>query len=153
MPGSEIAGPPLPEVPFSSVPEMVAARAAVDPARVAIRSRSPAGKWVDLSWGTLDARRRAVAGGFAALGVKRGDVVAFLSHNSAEMLVSELAAQTLGAVVAPIFPGYSPEVLHHCVADTAARVAVVGTAGQRHQLSRERRLKEIFRRGDPFGNA
>jgi long-subunit acyl-CoA synthetase (AMP-forming) len=82
MPGPEIAGPPLPEVPFSSVPEMVAARAAVEPARVAVRSRSPAGKWVDLSWGTLDARRRAVAGGFAALGVKRGDVVAFLSHNS-----------------------------------------------------------------------
>jgi long-subunit acyl-CoA synthetase (AMP-forming) len=129
MPGSEIAGPPLPEVPFSSVPEMVAARAAVDPARVAIRSRSPAGRWVDLSWGTLDACRRAVAGGFAALGVKRGDVVA------------------------PIFPGYSPEFLHHCVADTAARLAVVGTAGQQHQLSRERRLKEIFRRGDPFGNA
>src|SRR5262249_23253655 len=116
------SGPQLPEVPFRSVPEMVAARAAVEPGRAAVRSRTASVKWSDLKWADVDARRRSIAAGLAGLGVKRGDAVAVVSHNSAEMLVAELAAQTLGAAVAPIFPGYSAPVLHHCLTDSGARV-------------------------------
>jgi long-subunit acyl-CoA synthetase (AMP-forming) len=143
MPGREISGGPLPEAPFRTVPELVAARAAIDPSRPAVRSRSPSGKWQDLTWGVLDARRRAVAAGLASLGVRGGDVVAVVSPNSPEMMIAELAAQTLGATVAPIFPGYGPEVLHQCVSDSGARVALAGTAVQQHQLSRSRQLEHI----------
>jgi long-subunit acyl-CoA synthetase (AMP-forming) len=139
----EIAGPPLADVPLRSVPELVAARAAVEPARVAVRSRGPSGKWQDLSWAELDRRRRAGAAGLASLGVKPGDVVAFVAHNSAAMAVAELAAQTLGAAVAPVFPGYTPEVLHHCLADSGARIAFAGGAGQQRQLAPERQLEHI----------
>ena len=139
----EVSGPPLPEVPFRSVPEMIAARAAVEPRRSALRSRTPAGKWADLSWEDLDGRRRAIAAGLQSLGVKHGDVVAVVSPNSAEMLVAELAAQTLGAAVAPIFPGYSSQVLHHCLADSGARVALAGSAVQQHQLAQARQLEQI----------
>jgi len=80
MPGREIVGPPLPEVPFHSVPQLIAARAAVEPSRAAVRSRGPSGKWQDLSWSALDSRRRGVAAGLRSLGVKQGDVVAVLAR-------------------------------------------------------------------------
>jgi len=143
MLGEEISGPPLPAVPVHTVPELIAARALADPPRPAVRYRGPSGRWQDLTWSALDARRRAVAAGLASLGVKRGDVVAFVAHNSAEMMIGEFAAQTLGAAVAPIFPGYSPDVLHHCLNDSGARVAVAGTAVQQHQLARSRGLEKI----------
>ena len=143
MPESEIRGPPLREPAFATVPELITARAAVEPSRAALRYRGPTGRWQDLTWSSLDARRRAVAAGLASLGVKRGDVVAFVSPNSAEMLIGELAVQTLGAAVAPIFPGYASDVLHQCLNDSGARVAMVGTAAQEHQVGTARRLEAI----------
>jgi long-subunit acyl-CoA synthetase (AMP-forming) len=75
------------------------------------------------------------------------------------MLIAELAAQTLGAAVAPIFPGYAPEVLHHCLADSGARVAIAGTTGHQHQLAPARQIDRIVvlegrpLPGDPRGVA
>lgn len=143
MPGREISGGALPEVPFRTIPEMIAARAALDPSRPAIRFRGASGGWQDLSWGALDERRRGVAKGLASLGVRRGDVVAIVAPNSPEMLIAELAAQTLGAAVAPIFPGYTPDVLQHCLSDSGARLAFAGSAAHQHQLSRARQLDRI----------
>jgi long-subunit acyl-CoA synthetase (AMP-forming) len=143
MLGREIVGPPFAEVPFHSVAQLIAARAAVEPARVAVRSRGPSGKWQDLSWSALDARRRTVAAGFRSLGVQRGDVVALVSPNSMQMLIAELGALTLGAAVAPIFPGYPADVLHHCLSDSGARIAVVGNSGQQHQLGPMRQLQHV----------
>ena len=137
------SGPPLPDVPFRSVPEMVAARAAIDPQRAAVRSRTASGKWADLNWADIEERRRKIAAGLQSLGVKHGDVVAVVSPNSAAMLVAELAAQTLGAAVAPIFPGYAAQVLQHCLADSGARVALAGSAVQQHQLLQSRQLEHV----------
>jgi long-subunit acyl-CoA synthetase (AMP-forming) len=138
-----MAGPSLPDVPLRSVPGLIAQRASIDPQRTAIRSRGASGKWQDLSWSALDEQRRRVAAGLASLGVKAGDVVAFVSLNSPEMLVAEMAAQTLGAGVAPIFPGYSAAVLHHCLLDSGARVAVAGGPAQQQQLSTAKQLQHI----------
>ncbi len=143
MPGREIGGPPLPDVPFPTVPALIASRAAIDPDRAAVRSRSASGKWQDLAWGALDGRRRRVAAGLAALGVRSGEVVAIVAPNSPEMLIAELAAQTLGATVAPIFAGYAPEILHHCLSDCGARVVFAAGAAQQHLLSRARQLERI----------
>jgi long-subunit acyl-CoA synthetase (AMP-forming) len=59
------------------------------------------------------------------------------------MLVAELAAQTLGVAIAPIFPGYAPPVLHHCLADSGARIAFAGSAAQQRQLGLARQLDHI----------
>ncbi|TMA24220.1 MAG: hypothetical protein E6J88_11465 [Deltaproteobacteria bacterium] len=136
-------GPPLPPIAFHSIPDLFASRAAVDPSRPAIRFRSPSGKWSDLKWGEIDVRRRKLAAGLQALGVKRGDAVAMLSPNSAEMLLAELAVMTLGAASCPIFPGYAASVLLHCLTDSGARVAFAGSAVQQHQLAGARQLERI----------
>src|SRR5262249_37013516 len=68
---------------------------------------------------------------------------AIVSPNSPQMLIAEVAVQTLGAAVAPIFPGYAPEVLHLCLADSGARIAIAGSSVQQHQLARARQLQNI----------
>ena len=134
--GEEVGGDIAPpEIPFASVPALIAARAAIDPARVAVRSRGSSGKWNDLTWGALDERRMSVSGGLAALGVSRGDRVAIVSHNSVEMLTAELAILSVGAISVPIFPDYAPEILQHCLADSGARIALVGSAIQQQRAS------------------
>src|SRR3954468_16466438 len=107
---------------------MIAARAAQDPARGAVRFRDPSGKWTDLSWGDLDRRRLAIAAGLRGLGVTKGDRVAFVSNNGVEMLLAELGVLSLGAIAAPIFPDYGGRTLVHCLRDSGARVVVCGTA-------------------------
>src|SRR5437667_49724 len=57
MLGEEISGPPLPAVPFHTIPELIAARALAEPSRPAVRYRGPSGRWQDLTWSALDARR------------------------------------------------------------------------------------------------
>jgi long-subunit acyl-CoA synthetase (AMP-forming) len=134
----------LPETPLRSLGEMIAARAAADPERAAVRWRSASGKWSELSREKLDEKRRAVASGLAALGVKRGDTVAVVSHNSAEMLVAELAIISLGAVSAPIFPEYTADVLLYCLADSGAGVCFVGGAAQQHKIAAARGIERII---------
>jgi long-subunit acyl-CoA synthetase (AMP-forming) len=53
-----------------------------------------------------------------AHGIGKGDRVAVVSRNRGEMLVTELAVMSLGAIYVPIFAGYSGEqtevLLRHC---------------------------------------
>ena len=140
----EVSGPPLPEVPFADVPALIAARAAMDPARVAVRQRGLNGKLQDLTWGKLDQRRLELAAGLLGLGVKPGDRVAVVAQNSAEMLLAELAILSAGAASVPIFPDYAPEVLLHCLNDCGARVAFAGSAVQQHRLAQAKSLQNVI---------
>jgi long-subunit acyl-CoA synthetase (AMP-forming) len=137
------SGPPLPEVPFASVPQLVFAQATRDPSRAAVKQRGPSGKWQELTWGALEEQCRAYAAGLEALGVRRGDTVAVVAQNSSEMLVAELAAHALGAATSAIFPGYSSEVLLHCIADSGARIAFAGSALQQRQLASAKNLARV----------
>src|SRR5438067_1302765 len=129
-------GTDVPLPPFESdIGTMIAARAAQDPGRAAIRFRAPSGKWTDLSWGDLDRRRLAIAAGLRGLGVAHGDRVAFVSHNRVEMLLVELGVLSLGAIAVPIFPDYGGRTLAHCLRDSGARVVVCGTAAQQQRVS------------------
>src|SRR4051812_10352787 len=122
---------PLPPVE-PDIGAMIAARAARDPARTAVRFRDPAGKWTDLSWGELDYRRLRIAAGLRSLGVGPGDRVGFVSHNRAEMLVAELGVVTLGAIAVPVFPEYGGQTLSHFLRDNGARAGVFGTPAQQN---------------------
>lgn len=128
----------LPELPFPSIGALVAQRAALDPSRVAARARGASGKWGDLTWGELDARRRSIAAGLAKLGVRRGDTVAVASHNSLEMLVAELGVLALGAASAPIFPDSPRDQLEHWLSDCGASVVFAGTSAQQHRVAQLR---------------
>ncbi len=138
-----VEGPPLGEIAVASVGALITARSAIDPERVAVRSRSASGKWVDLSWGALDEKRLLLAAGLAGLGVAKGDRVAVVSPNSVEMLLAELAIISLGAVSVPIFPEYGSDLLQHCLVDSGARIAFAGSAAQQHRVAACKAIERI----------
>ncbi len=67
---------------------------------------------------------RDFAHGLASLGVGRGQVVAVLGDNRPEWLISELAAQSLGACTVGIYPTSVGEEIVHVLTDGQVRVVV-----------------------------
>jgi crotonobetaine/carnitine-CoA ligase len=85
-------------------------------------------EFADLSgWTFADtlARVRRAAGGLRRLGVRHGDHVLAWLPNSAEAVVTWLAANWLGAAYVPLNTGYRGRLLEHAIAVTRANVLVV----------------------------
>jgi acyl-CoA synthetase (AMP-forming)/AMP-acid ligase II len=79
----------------------------------------------ELSAAEFAAEVRRVAGSLAALGVRRGDVVATMLPNRLELVATLFAAWRLGAALTPVNPALTADEASYQVADSGARVAVV----------------------------
>jgi crotonobetaine/carnitine-CoA ligase len=79
------------------------------------------------AWSFADVRERtiAVATGFAALGVARGDKVAAWLPNGREAILTLYALNYLGAVFVPFNTAYRGNLLAHVVANSDAKLIVV----------------------------
>jgi long-subunit acyl-CoA synthetase (AMP-forming) len=93
--------------------------------RVAVRTKDDE---VSLTWAELRDRVDALAGGLAALGVRRGDRVALMLSNRPEFHIADLAVMTLGATPFSIYGTFSPDQIAFVVGDAGARVALVEAA-------------------------
>src|SRR5882672_679099 len=62
----------------------------------------------NLSWNETAQRVKAIAGGLAQLGLKKGDTVALLLNNRLEFIPCDLAAVSLGAIPFSIYQTSSP---------------------------------------------
>jgi long-subunit acyl-CoA synthetase (AMP-forming) len=102
-----------------------AATAAAHADEPALRSVDGATAW---TWGEYAERVRAAAGGFAGLGVGRGDTVALWLANRPEFHVVDTAALHLGAVPFSIYSTSTVEQAEHVVADAGSRVLVTEPA-------------------------
>jgi acyl-CoA synthetase (AMP-forming)/AMP-acid ligase II len=78
------------------------------------------------TWAEWDERVRRAAGGLRALGVGRGDVVAFLDKNHPACVEISLAAASLGAAHAIINWRSAGDEVDYAVNDSGARVLFVG---------------------------
>jgi long-chain acyl-CoA synthetase len=98
-------------------------------ATVAALGDLPALRWGDddrtLSWSELSAQATRIAGGLAALGVRKRDSVAIMLPNRPEFMACDLGAMALGAVPFSIYQTSSPDQIVHVVRDSGAKVAVV----------------------------
>ena len=79
------------------------------------------------TWAAWDDRVRRAAGGLQALGIGRGDVVAFLDKNHPACVEISLGAASLGAANAIINWRLAGDEIDYAVNDSGARVLVVGT--------------------------
>ena len=61
------------------------------------------GIWQTLSWGALAELVRALAGGLAEAGLKRGQHIVVIGENRPRLYASMLAAQSLGAIPVPLY--------------------------------------------------
>jgi acyl-CoA synthetase (AMP-forming)/AMP-acid ligase II len=81
------------------------------------------------SWRDFDAGTNRVANGLAAIGVRRGDRVAVLMHNSLEMLEAIWGILKAGGVVVPLNLSITDDAVTAMIADSAA-VAVIASDEQ-----------------------
>ena len=82
---------------FDTFPKLLRENARRWPDQVALREKE-FGIWNLFTWADCLGEVRALALGLAALGVRRGDVVALLGKNRPEWLWGELAAHAVGAL-------------------------------------------------------
>ncbi len=88
---------------------------------VAVRTKDDE---VSLTWEALRERVDALAGGLAALGVRRGDSVALMLTNRPEFSVCDLAVMMCGGAAFSIYQTYAPSQIQYVVADAQARVLI-----------------------------
>lgn len=78
------------------------------------------------TYAEMAARSAALAGGFAAAGVGRGDVVAILAYNCPEFLEAVFAANYLGAIAMPINWRLAAPEVRYILEHAGAKVLVCG---------------------------
>jgi acyl-CoA synthetase (AMP-forming)/AMP-acid ligase II len=78
----------------------------------------------ELTYAEVARRVDAVAGQFAAAGVRRGDVVAVMLPNRVELLLALLAAWRLGAAATPVNPVFTPNEAGYQIADSGAKLLI-----------------------------
>ena len=93
-----------------------------------------------LTYGQLLEQVRRVAAGLAALGIRKGDVVALWSPNSPDFAVAFHAIVRLGAIVTPANPANTSHELARQLDDAGAKVLVTSSRarGQGARRDRER---------------
>jgi acyl-CoA synthetase (AMP-forming)/AMP-acid ligase II len=77
-----------------------------------------------MTYGELEDAIRSLAGGLAAGGFGRGDVLALMAPNSPEYAVVFHGAAMTGGCVTTINPAYTQAELHQQLADSGARILV-----------------------------
>jgi long-chain acyl-CoA synthetase len=95
------------------------------PERVALRT--PGGS-SSLTWADYAVAVERIAGSLAALGVGRGDRVAYLSRNRPELAVAEAATLHLGATGVALYAASPPATIAHVLRDSQPTVLLVESA-------------------------
>ena len=102
------------------------------------------GIWQTHSWCVAAATVRAIACGFAVLGMQRGDKIAIIGDNRPQFYWSMLAAQCLGGVPVPVYQDAVAEEMQFVLDHAEVRFAVVENQEQVDKLlSIEDRLPHL----------
>ena len=114
---------PLPDVEIPDLPltEYVLAGGAGQPDKPALIDGA-SGRV--MTYSELEDAIRSLAGGLAAAGFGRGDVLALMAPNGPEYAVVFHGAAMAGATVTTINPAHTRAEVHHQLADSGARILV-----------------------------
>jgi long-chain acyl-CoA synthetase len=91
--------------------------------RIALKSKR-AGVWRGRSWAWVHEEVRLLSRGLAALGLERGEVLAFVSENVEEQYLLELAALSIGAVTVSIYPDATAGELGYALGHSGAAIVM-----------------------------
>jgi acetyl-CoA synthetase len=113
---------------FNIAAACVDAWAAREPDRPAILDATGGGLQVT-SYGEIARRAGRLASALAARGVTRGDRVAILLPQSADVVSAHVAAYKLGAIVLPLAALFGVDALDYRLNDSGARAVITNAAG------------------------
>jgi long-chain acyl-CoA synthetase len=130
-----------------TLPQMLRDLARDNASDVAIRSKR-AGVWRSLDWSEVNRRVRIYASGLAAAGLKRGEVIAFITENCEEQFMAQLAALSIGARCVSSYPDASIDELRFLIEHSGSVMAVAQDQEQVDKLlalpNEARQLRRIF---------
>ena len=108
---------------LDTFPKLLLHHAKVRPSRPAMREKD-FGIWQTWSWGQVLEEVRALACGFTASGLRRGDKLAVIGDNRPQLYWSMIAAQCLGAIPVPIYQDSNAAEMEFVLQHAEARFAV-----------------------------
>jgi long-chain acyl-CoA synthetase len=108
----------------TTFPRLLLAHAARRPTAPALREKE-FGIWQTLSWSALADLVRALAGGLAGAGLKRGEHVVVIGENRPRLYASMLAAQSLGAIPVPLYQDAAAAEFVFPMTNAEVRFAIV----------------------------
>jgi long-chain acyl-CoA synthetase len=111
------------KAPELTFPQLLDRLAATSADEVALQEKRY-GIWEPITWSGYRQRVRHFAQALAALGFRRGEVLAILGDNRPEWLISELAAQSLGGMSVGLYPDGVVEEVEHVLSHAGVRVVV-----------------------------
>jgi long-chain acyl-CoA synthetase len=88
------------------------------------------GKWIDIRWDEEKEYVESFALGLMKLGIESGEKIAILSENRYEWYVSDLAIQSIGGIVVPIYATNTPEQIKYIMNNSESVAIVVSTSQQ-----------------------
>ncbi len=118
-----------PEGDLASIPALLARNARKWGASPAYREKE-LGIWQSWTWIEAAEEVRALALGFLALGVARGDHIAIIGRNRPHLYWSMVAAQRVGAVPVPLYQDAVAEEMAYVLEHCGARFVVAGDQEQ-----------------------
>ncbi|MGZ4335117.1 MAG: AMP-dependent synthetase/ligase [Gaiellaceae bacterium] len=104
------------------------------------------GPWLERSWGEVGQEVDALAGGFLALGIRRGDRVAILGRTRLEWALCDWALISIGAIVVPIYPTSSALECAYILGNSGARFIVCEDRAQLEKVEAASREVEALER-------
>jgi long-chain acyl-CoA synthetase len=107
----------------ATIPHLLKRNAQERGSAPAMREKSM-GIWRTLTWSEYYALVREFALGLAALGFKRGDILAVIGDNRPRLYAAQLAAQCLGATPAPLYQDAAAEELVYVLEHAEASVVI-----------------------------
>jgi long-chain acyl-CoA synthetase len=114
---------------FCSIPALLARNAQRFGMQTAYREKE-FGIWQSWTWRETEAEVRAMALGFLALGMARGDYVAIIGRNRPALYWAMVAAQSVGAVPVPLYQDAVAEEMAYVLEHCGARFVVCGDQEQ-----------------------
>ena len=105
-------------------PKLLARNARVRGARPAIRHKD-LGIWQTWSWAEVNETVRALAVGYRALGLERGDTIAIVGANRPKLYWSMMAAQMLGAIPVPVYADAVADEMAYVLEHAQVKLAAV----------------------------
>ncbi|HEY6786469.1 MAG TPA: long-chain fatty acid--CoA ligase [Trebonia sp.] len=135
----EYSSPALADIPATgNLADLVRRRAAEQPQAVALRRKSSAGSWEDVTTSQFRDEVYALAGGLIAAGIEAGDRVALMARTSYEWTLVDYALWTAGAIPVPIYETSSADQAEWILSDSAARAVLVETEAFEDLVTRAR---------------
>jgi long-chain acyl-CoA synthetase len=95
-------------------------------------------EWRVITYQELSERVTKMATGLKALGLERGDRISILSENCPEWTITDLAAQTLGAITVPIYPTLPSQQAIYILKNSGAKIIYVQDKKQLEKIAPHR---------------